>query len=63
MLHRWKKCSDILKVASVGGGEIAHFQLKTIVQTGVCQVVKRWYSNRVMDQNIRKLLIFAVFAS
>ena len=24
MLHRWKKCSDILKVACVGGGEIVN---------------------------------------
>ncbi len=24
MLHRGEKCSDILKVASVGGGESAH---------------------------------------
>ncbi len=26
MLHRCKKCSDILKVASVGGGEIANLK-------------------------------------
>ncbi len=35
----------------------------TIVQKSVCQIVKRWYINRVMDQNIRKLPISAVFAS
>ncbi len=27
MLHRSKKCSDILKVASVGRGEIATFKM------------------------------------
>ena len=63
MLHRCKKCGDILKVASVGGGELAnlkacHFSLKTIVQKGVCPILKRWHINRVMGQNVQRLLIW-----
>ena len=41
-----------------------HFsQLETIVQKSVCWLLKRLHINRVIDQNIQKLLLFAVFAS
>ncbi len=41
-----------------------HFsQLETIVQKSVRWLLKRWHIKRVIDQNIKKLLFFAVFAS
>ncbi len=36
---------------------------QTIVQKSVCWLLKRWHINRVIDQNIKKLLFFAVFTS
>ncbi len=37
--------------------------IETIVKKSVYWLLKRWHINRVIDQNIQKLLFFAVFTS
>ena len=54
---------DILAYNSTNNPSFQNSTKKTIVQKSVCQILRWWYINRVMDQNIQKLLIFAVFAS
>ncbi len=49
MLHTSEKCSDILKVASVGRGENAN--------------LKSLFQSECLLQNVYKSQIFAIFAS
>ena len=64
MLHRcWKKCSEIFKVASVGGCHCIFFLYEALGKKAFFWILKTWSISWIASQNVQRMQISTILVS